>query len=230
MATRPDTFDGFTVDLTQYPQALWGFAGRLRNASLDTLYRLHAREIARMVALQKDGADVGVALHPPQHPVELALKQYASFGYEAPWNRIMRDPFRFTAQLFVGQDLERPYIHLDVGDPRYRRMVGELPGVTPFVSSLDPASADPDLLDAVDPSLPNAGVGVVVSPKVASHDVERTWRTVPGIESLIIHEQPTAAERLKRVRAIPTRPRFELTEDIFVPLTVEDLHEYRRRR
>lgn len=230
MATRPDNFDGFTVDLTEYPRGLWGFAERLREAALDTLYRLHARELARMVALQKDGSDVGVALHPPQHPVELALKQYASFGYEAPWNRIIRDPFRFVAQLFVGSDLERPYIHLDVGDPRYRDVVSDLTGVAPFASSLDPASADPDLLDAVDTTMLNAGVGVVVTPKVPSHDVERTWRTVSGIESLIIHEQPTAAERITRVRAIPTRPRVELTEDIFVPLTVEDLHEYRRRR
>lgn len=228
--TRPITFDGFTVDLSAYPDGIWGFATRARSAAWGALHRLHAREIATMVALQKDCADVGVALHSHQSPVEMALRSWDNDSYGIMASRFVRDPFRFAAHLFTGADSGRPYVHLDAADPLYYTVIRALPSVEVLQSDVNGVGEVPDLVAAIGAGRDQGGLGLSIELSARSSDLRHTWEAVQGIEELVIREQPSVVERIERVRAMPVHPRVDLVEDTFEPLTVQDLFRYTSRR
>lgn len=228
--TQPITFDGFTVNLSAYPDGLWGFAARARAAAWHALHRLHAREIATMVALQKDCADVGVAMHPSQAPVEIALRSRDNDSYGIGGSKFFRDPFRFSAHLFPGANSVRPYVHLDVEDPLYYAVIRDLPGVEALQSGVNGHVKVPDLVDAIEAARGQGGIGLAIEFSARSSDLRHTWEATPGIEELVIREQPSVVERVERVRAMPVHPREDLNLDAFEPLTVQDLYQYTANR
>lgn len=218
MAVRTAALGAYKVVLSTYERGLWGFAARVRVEALEVMHGLHAREMAATVALMKDGSDAGSSIHPPQPPVELALRNRDAFRRESSWSKVFGDPFRFTAYLAAGDSPDAALMWVDAEDDRYMKALESLPGVVAGPSMQDfPGLGDPK------------GAGVTISLQVDTSDLRRTWERVAGIESMILREQPTPSERLDRVRNILTNPRTELTESFFEPLEVEDLHTYRRK-
>lgn len=221
-------FDGFTVDLKHYPAGIWDFARSVRTAATDALLRIHARDLAAEVALLKDGSDVGVYVHPPQPPIEIALRNRDIYRSEIPYGRYIPNPYRFTAHAFIGKDETRPFVHLDAEDPLYFEAIANLDGTERFRSPIGD-DGDPVLVQSLNDGRTQNGLGVAIDLRRDTSDLRRSWERTDGFVALVLREQPTVSDRVYRLSNTVVKPRVRVREDLLSPLTEKDLYQYTRQ-